>query len=132
MYKYLLLGIIIGILLTYFIVEIKTRCIIKNDTRTLLNNIIQKLMRQSARWSTAAEQDNSPMISVLHASYGAGYLWALKDIASNTDIKIATGEDIDTLENNIVAVLDKSTTNAIRICPQYGPVSTYLSRLGKE
>lgn len=40
----------------------------------------QKLIRQVARWSTAGKQDKNSMIAVLHANYGAGYLWALKDI----------------------------------------------------
>ena len=50
---------------------------------------IQKLTRQAARWSTAAAQDDSPLIAVLHANYGAGYLWALKDIATAKQIKNA-------------------------------------------
>ena len=132
MFKYLLSGIIIGIILTYFLIEIKTRGLLQNDTRELLNNIIVKLVRQASRWSVAAEQDNSPMISVLHASYGAGYLWALKDIASSSDVKVATGIDINKIEDNIVRVLDNSTKNAIKVCPQYGPVSSYLSKISGE
>ena len=132
MYKYLLIGFILGIILTYFLIEVRTSCIIKNDARELLNDIIRKLIRQASRWSTAAEQDNSPMIAVLHASYGAGYLWALKDIASDSDIKIASNVDINKLETNITEILDRATKKAIAICPQYGPPPSFLSKLSGE
>ena len=52
------------------------------------------LIRQAARWAAAAQQDKSPMIALLHANYGAGYLWALKDIASDQDIYNNTGIDV--------------------------------------
>ena len=51
----------------------------KNDKR--IQSIIQTLVRQSARWS-AAKQDKSVMIKVLHTNYGAGYLWALHEWAN--------------------------------------------------
>ena len=132
MYKYLLIGFILGIILTYFLIEVRTSCIIKNDARELLNDIIRKLIRQASRWSTASEQDNSPMIAVLHASYGAGYFWALKDIASDSDIKIASNVDINKLETSITKILDRATKKAIAICPQYGPPTSFLSKLGGE
>ena len=44
-----------------------------------LSKNINTLIRQAARWSVAAQQDESPIIALLHANYGAGYLWALKD-----------------------------------------------------
>src|SRR5207237_6958 len=46
---------------------------------TVLKEKVQILTRQAARWSTAASQDNNPLIAVLHANYGAGYLWAIHD-----------------------------------------------------
>jgi len=96
------------------------------------NKIIRTLVRQAARWSTAAEQDASPMIAVLHANYGVGYLWALKDIATAPEILLATGIDIRKFESEIVNVQDRATVNMIKVCPSFGPEPTYLSSLGGE
>ena len=86
------------------------------------------LVRQAARWSIAAKQDESPMIAVLHANYGTGYLWALKDIASETEIKRATGIDIKKFESEIVRVQDNATIEMIRVCPEFGP-RTFVSNV---
>ena len=93
---------------------------------------IRKLVRQSARWSTAAKQDESPMIAVLHANYGAGYLWALKDIATPVEISMAAGINIAKFEKEIIHVQDEATKSMIRACPSFGPDPTYLTSIGGE
>ena len=60
--------------------------------------IILKLTRQAARWSVAALQDENPIISILHANYGAGYLWAIKDIVTTDKFNEITGLDYLTFE----------------------------------
>ena len=65
----------------------------QNKTRGM-NKAIEKLVRQSARYATAAQQDASPVIAVLHANYAAAYLYALKDIATDSQIHNATGIDV--------------------------------------
>ena len=70
-----------------------------------LDKEIKTLVRQASRWSTAAKQDKNPMISVLHANYGAGYLWALKDIATQSQIEKAAGiETLVAFFNSNVAI----------------------------
>ena len=96
------------------------------------HDAIKVLVRQAARWSTAAEQDESAMIAVLHANYGAGYLWALKDIATQQEIETVTGIDMSRFEREIVRVQDESTMRMARLCPQYAPASTYLTSIGGE
>ena len=95
-------------------------------------DIIRTLLRQSARWSTAASQDENPMIAVLHANYGAGYLYALQDIATPEEIVNATGVDIIKYKNGITGAQDMATVSAIKSCPQFGPEPTYLTSLGGE
>ena len=65
------------------------------------------------------------MIAVLHANYRAGYLWALKDIATQQEIETATGIDMSRFERVIVRVQDEATVRMARLCPQYAPASTY-------
>ena len=127
-----LITFIIGALISFLIIELTNNCFIHNDSKKVLNDIIKKLIRQSARWSTASTQDKSALIAMLHANYGAGYLWALKDIASDSEIKTATGIDILRFENEITDAMDKATKKMIHSCPQYAPESTYLTKLSGE
>lgn len=63
----LLIGIYIGYHNSY-------RTIILDCPKTM-ETIITKLIKQTARWSTAAAQDKSPLIYVLHATYRMGYIF---------------------------------------------------------
>jgi len=130
-----LLGIIltiIGITITYYLIHIKKRCFVHDSARELQDKNIRNLLRQSARWITAAEQDESLLIKVLHANYGVGYLWALLDIASDTEIENATSVDMNKFRDNIIKVQDKVTTTLIKVCPDYAPNPTYLAKIGGE
>lgn len=100
----------------------------KSDKKRYINTLI----RQSARWATAAEQDNNSMIAVLHANYGAGYLWALKDIFSEKEIMEYANVDVLKFKEEIVKVQDTATKNMIKLCPGYAPKKTYLTKLGGE
>jgi hypothetical protein len=105
--------------------------IIQKETNQMdLDGIIQTLTRQAARWSTAAKQDKNPMVAVLHANYGAGYLWALKDIATSEQIKNAAGIDILVFEKEITTVQDAATKKMIEVCPEFGPEKDYLTTIG--
>ena len=102
------------------------------STSTEINSKLRILIRQAARWSTAARQDQNPMIALLHANYGAGYLWAAKDIATENQIEKATNIDIVKFTSEIVKTQDTATKNMIRVCPEFGPDPTYLTKIGGE
>ena len=124
MYTIFLLGLIVGLM----IYHVLCKC----QDKLTLSNIIVKLTRQAARWTTAARQDKNVMIQVLHANYGTGYLWALRDIATDTEIKNATGIDILEFEKEIVQTQDASTLRMAKICPKYAPEKSYLTSIGGE
>ena len=90
------------------------------------------MARQAARWSTAAEQDQNPMIAVLHANYGAGYLWAMQDIATSSEIEKATGMDWKQFRTAILAAQDKATRRLASLCPGFSPRQTYLTKVARE
>ena len=126
-------GFILGTVLLYSIIYMNKNCWLRTDSQTLLDNIIKTLVRQAARWSSAALQDKSPLIAVLHANYGAGYLWALKDIATSEQIKQATNVNQLEFENKITNIQDKVTKDAIKRCPDFNPTTNaYLSALAGE
>jgi hypothetical protein len=106
--------------------------VMQNKTRGM-NKSIEKLVRQSARYATAAQQDASPVIAVLHANYAAAYLYALKDIATDSQIHNATGIDVKKFKEHITNVQDMVTRKTSEKCPEFvGEVDIYLAQIGGE
>ena len=124
--KYIIITLIILIII-YVINNIS-----KNNFDKEKSYIIKIILRQSARWSTAAQQDENPMVAVLHANYGAGYLWALKDVFSDREIEDFGHIDILKFRDEITKVQDEATVKMIKVCPEFGPKKTYLTEIAKE
>ena len=95
-------------------------------------DMIRKLLRQTARWAVAAQQDNNAMISILHSNYAAGYLWALKDVASTAEIEAATGVNLTQFEHEIIKTQETATKRVIKSCPDFAPPSSALTRIAGE
>ena len=127
----LIYGIILGMILMYVLINNNKKNKKKNNTEKQIEFAAKKLVRQAARWSIAAKQDKNSMIAVLHANYGAGYLWALKDIIKTDIIEKKTGIDMMKFEDEIVKIQDEVTKNMARLCPNYAPEPSFLSNLGK-
>ena len=131
--KNIIIGILIGFILMYIINQILSKCWISNNSKKFHNELINKLVRQTARLETAASQDDNPVIEVLHANYAAGYLWALKDIATNKDIENATKIDMNKFQKNVVDIQDKSNKKLVKLCPNFIKTDNiYLSKIGCE
>ena len=104
----------------------------QNKTRGM-NKAIEKLVRQSARYAVAAQQDESPVIAILHANYAAAYFYALKDIASESQIHNATGIDVKKFKEHVTNVQDMVTRKTSERCPEFvGQVDMYLAQIGGE
>ena len=115
---------------TYFLTAIVAIIFFYFVTHKSAETPIQKLVRQTARWATVAQQDQSPLIALLHANYAAGYLWALKDIASEKEINRVAGINLKQFEEHIVNVQDITTKKVIKACPEFsGEVDLYLSTI---
>lgn len=103
----------------------------KKHYRISLSDRIAILVRQASRWSLASEQDESPIIALLHANYGAGYLWALEDIASDEEIKRATGINFNEFKTKIINIQDKATKKVTMLCPNFSEdLDEYLITIG--
>jgi hypothetical protein len=127
-----LIFFIIGCIFIFYLLDIRKNCYIQNNDNHIFQEKIKTLVRQAARWSTAAKQDENTMVAILHANYGAGYLWALKDIASDSQIVSATGINLDKFIKEIIKIQDMVTMKMSKICPDYSPESTYLTKIGGE
>lgn len=78
---------------------------------------IRILLRQAARYTSAANQDNNLLVALLHANYGAGYLWALMDIASPDDI-INIYPELKKYREIILNTQDRITLEMIKRYPE--------------
>jgi len=104
----------------------------KNKSRNM-NSAIEKLVRQSARYAVAAQQDASPVIAILHANYAAAYFYALKEFATDSQIHNATGIDVKKFKEHVTNVQDMVTRRTSEKCPDFvGEVDIYLARIGGE
>lgn len=118
---------------TYIVIAIFAVVVFYLMARKTSETPVQKLVRQAARWATASQQDQSPLVALLHANYAAGYLWALKDIASEKEINRIAGIDLRQFEEHIVNVQDMTTKKVIKACPEFaGEVDLYLSTIAGE
>ena len=128
----LMMGMVLGVVLSYVMMEISRNCWVRTSSYLVKRDIIRVLVRQASRWSVAARQDSNPLIAVLHANYGAGYLWALKDIATDEEIRRATNLDVIKFIRSITRIQDQATHQAVQKCPHYSSAKDFLSKLAGE
>ena len=93
---------------------------------------LEILIRQAARWSTAATQDEHPFIAVLHANYGVAYALALRQLASDQEIVAKTGVNPWELEHQVIAIQDDAALELSRKCPELSKRLGPLAVLAKE
>ena len=74
-------------------------------------------------------QDKNALIAALYANYRTGYLGALKDIATDQQIKDATGINIRKFSKHIIDIQEKTTKYASSKCPQFAPKISYLAKI---
>ena len=99
-----------------------------NDKKTNIN----KLIRQIARWATAAVQDTNPYIANLHATYSVGYLMALREIYDDETINKLGNINVRILEEEVTKIMDGAISQLIQICPEGQPKNKYLAFLAKQ
>ena len=131
----ILITIILTIITIFYLNNDKYSHNINNNSKSYssIDTIIETLLRQSSRWSLAAQQNGNPLIAVLHANYGAAYLWALKDITTSEEIKRVTGIDVIEFQKKITEVQDIATKKLAKLCPQYaGDSDKYLAAIAGE
>ena len=93
---------------------------------------VNKLIRQTSRWATAADQDTNAYISNLHATYAVGYLMALREIYSDEEISRLSHVNVRKLDTQITQIMDNSVKKLIEVCPEGQPKNKFLAFLSKE
>lgn len=91
-------------------------------------NSIEKMVKQAAQYAITAQQDSSPVMSVRNANYAVGHLYALGNIATDTQIHNATGIDVKKFREHIMNVQEMTTKKTVEQFPDFeGKVDIYLS-----
>lgn len=99
---------------------------------TLPDNI-STLTRQASRWLTASEQDENPLIALLHGQYGMGYLWAISDIATPAQFNKATQLDWKEFKTRAIKVQKKLNERIVQVCPRFAHgLNEYFAKIGGE
>lgn len=121
---------VIGALIVVVILLIVTR---PSPVHVSDEDNMRKLLRQAARWSSAAKQDNSPLIAVLHATYGTGYWDAFKELYTREQYAaIETRMTYDEFEKQVRDTQDTATRLAVKHCPDYAPALDALAKIAGE
>ena len=117
MYFYLFISIVILVL------------IVQNRSRGTKSSI-EKMVKQAAQYAITAQQDVSPVMSVRHANYAVAHLYALGNIATDTQIHNATGIDVKKFREHITNVQEMTTKKTVDKFPDFaGQVDMYLSEM---
>lgn len=117
----------IGIVIILFIF------MMRQNTYRGLKKGVKQLMRQSARYATAAQQDAAPLMAVLHANYAAAYMYAMLELAPDNEIHNMTGVDVTTFKEHVLNVQDMVTKKTVEKCPDFaGEIDLYLSTIAGE
>ena len=91
---------------------------------------IKNLFKKSAKFAINAQQDTTPFLAVMHANYAHGYLQAIKELATEKQLKVITGIDIEKFEEHILSVQESVTQKVIQKCPEFaGNVDIYLTAI---
>ena len=87
----------------------------------IVSETARVLARQAARWATASVQDENPFVANLHGNYGAAFIFALRQVATDAEVEEATGMSAPEFERRIVAVQDVAARRLLLAAPGIAP-----------
>ena len=104
------------------------------DAKEFIYSTSSTLLRQAARYSHAARQDKDILIALLHANYGAGYLFAAKDIFPEFVLisHFPTYKNYLEFNKKIIQIQDDTNKLAVNKCPKLVSHVDILTELGGE
>lgn len=116
----------------YIILAVCVGSIVAQNAKRGRVKTLDTLIKRSAKYATMAQQDASPLHSVVHANHAMAYFTAAKDIASEQEIHNATGVDVKIFKDRIFRVQNEVTQKTLEKCPQFkGDVDLYLSAIAE-
>ena len=119
---------------SYLIVVLCTACVVAQNAKRGKTKTIDILMKKSAKYATIAQQDGSPMHSVVHANHAMAFLAAAQEVAgSDGEIRDVTGIDTTVFKDRVLGVQNEVTQKTLEKCPQFkGDLDLYLSAIAES
>lgn len=112
-----------------FVILVIILMIVKSMNKTNAS-VIQTLVQKTAKYATMAQQDDSPMLAVMHANYSVAYLEALLDVATYRQINRATNVDVKLFIEHVMMVQQSVTKKVVQKIPALqGEIDLYLSAI---
>ncbi len=114
----------------YLIIAIFVLFLMMQNRSRGTKSSIEKMVKQAAQYAITAQQDVSPVMSVRHGNYAVAHLYALGNIATDTQIHNATGIDVKKFREHITNVQEMVTRKTVDKFPDFeGQVDMYLSEI---
>ena len=88
--------------------------------------IAKKLIKKAASLSVISTQNTDPVSSVQKANYAIGYLDALRDIMSDSEIKNLVNIDLNKFTAELVKIQNNNIMNMTNKCPSLSTDKKYL------
>ena len=89
-------------------------------------DIAKKLIKKAASLSVISTQNTDPVSSVQKANYAIGYLDALRDIMSDSEIKNLVNIDLNKFTGELVKIQNNNIMNMTNKCPNLSTDKNYL------
>jgi hypothetical protein len=89
-------------------------------------DIAKKLIKKAASLSVISTQNFDPVTSVQKANYAIGYLDALRDIMSDSEIKNLVNIDLNKFTDELVKIQSHNIMNMTDKCPSLSTDKKYL------
>ena len=104
---YVLIGVVIVAILAYF-----TR---SNGTQKTQTQLVRRLLQQATRFHTIAQQDQNPLISLMHANYAVAYGNVARSVAEKYHLR---GSDVAETIYFLEETQQQAMQKINRECPQ--------------
>lgn len=85
---------------------------------------VQALWRQSSRYHLASLQDRDPLIAARHNGYAVALIDAVRDLATEDEVKQITGGSLLKFRQEIIGMQDKLEGKLFEIAKKISTVAT--------
>lgn len=111
-------------------------CWVGSTQRRYPKNIVHRakqLIKDSARWAAVSQQDQNPMLALVHATYAMAYINLARETFSDKELIQLSGTDTEELHAFIVRCQETAAKSVGTACPNlqisglFGLYSGWLS-----
>ena len=83
--------------------------------------MVKEAVRNSAHWSTAAEQDANPLLGVMHANFAHSYLNIARTLTSDTEVEQSAKINLDEFSRSVSQTQRNAVQKLLAVCPSVRP-----------